>query len=405
MNFLTSTFFRRLLLVLLPFTAIVVYGYSELIVSSMKTAENRTVQEYLRSEYVSFERRYTETGSELLPSTDSLSAWWDDDADLPESFAGFEPGIHAVSGGQHLLVGEPDGAGRRAYFVLSEPEPGTGKMIQAEMESTIYPAAAVVFISGGLLAIIVARLMSHPIRALADEVKSGHEPGKELQGHNRNDEIGVLSRALGNLITRMESALIREQAVTRYASHDMRTPVAVIRVALSVLNMPECDEDKRERNLKRIDNACADIEDRIEVHLCLARESAELPDEDCDVRAMVAGEFAKHRNTIDAKNLNVSIDGADSSFRTARRMLRVVLSNLIQNAVSYSGQSIHVAISSDGVAIGNSSDVTGEQVNESGLGLEIVQRVCDRMGWGFSAQQQGKEFVAQVVFDSREKQP
>lgn len=389
---------------LLPFTAIVVYGYSELIFSSMRTAENRTVQEYLRTEYALFERQYSETGSEQLPSTESLSTWWGDDVDLPEAFAGFGPGIHQVDSNQHLLVGEPGGAGRQAYFALSEPEFGT-HMIQAEMESTIYLTAAIVFISGGLLAIIIARLLSRPIRALADEVKSGHDLGQELQGHNRNDEIGVLSRALGNLINRMESALVREQAVTRYASHDMRTPVAVIRVALSVLNMPECDEDKRERNLKRIDNACADIEDRIEVHLCLARESAELPDEDCDVRAMVAGEFAKHRNTIDAKGLNVSIDGADSSFRTARRMLRVVLSNLIQNAVSYSGQSIHVAISSDGIAIGNSSDVTGEQVNESGLGLEIVQRVCDRMGWSFSAQQQGKEFVAQVVFDSREKQP
>ena len=125
-----------------------------------------------------------------------------------------------------------------------------------------------------------------------------------------------------------------------------------------------------------------------------------LPDENCDVRAMVVDEFAKHKHTIDAKNLRVSIDGADIRFRTARPMLRVVLSNLIQNAVRYSEQSIHVAISPDCVAVSNSFAATGEQVSEDGLGLEIVQRVCDRMGWGFSAQPHGKEFLAQVAFRS-----
>lgn len=399
MNFLTSTFFRRTLLVLLPFTAFVVYGYSELIGSSMRVAENRTVQEYLRSEYSQFERQFSESGSEELPSTESLSAWWDDDADLPEMFAERGLGIHQVDNEFHLLVGEPEGAGRRAYFVLSEPELGSHQMIRSEMESTMYVAAAIVFLSGGLLAVFIGWMLSRPIQALAEDVRSGPLPGKELQGHSRNDEIGVLSRAMGKLIDRMESALIREKAVTRYASHDMRTPVSVIRIALSVLNMPECDEDKRERNLKRIDEACADIEDRIEVHLCLARESAELPEEVCDIRAMVTDEFAKHRHVTDAKNLSVSVGGADGSFRTARAMLRTVLGNLIQNAVNYSSKSVHVSIDSNGIEIRNSSDASDAPVNEDGLGLEIVQRVCDRMRWTFSARPQGEEFVARVVFD------
>lgn len=403
MNFLTSTFFRRLLLVLLPFTAIVVYVYSELILSSMRTAENRTVQEYLRSEYDLFERRYEETGSEKLPSTNNLSAWWADDERLPESLIRFEPGIHQVSEDQHLLVAEPGGAGRRAYFILGEPEFGTN-IIRAEMESTIYLVAAIVFASGALLAIVVARLMSHPIRALAEEVSSGQSPGKALEGHDRNDEIGVLSRALGSLINRMESALQREQAVTRYASHDMRTPVAVIRIALSVLNMPGIDEEKRARNLKRIDEACADIEDRIEVHLCLARESSRLPAEDCDVRDMVADELTKHRYTIDAKDLDVSIDGTSCSLRTARPMLRIVLGNLIQNAVNYSRQSIRVAVDPDRVAISNSFDGTDEQGKDNGLGLEIVQRVCKRMDWACSTRKHGDEFVAEVVFKSRNQE-
>ena len=99
-----------------------------------------------------------------------------------------------------------------------------------------------------------------------------------------------------------------------------------------------------------------------------------------------------------------AIDAIDGNFITARPMLRVVLSNLIQNAVNYAGQSIHVSIDADSIEIRNSSDVTESQVNENGLGLEIVQRVCDRMGWKFSARQQDDEFVAHVGFRSRNEE-
>lgn len=401
LNFLTSTFFRRTLVLLLPFTALVVYWYSQMIVSSMFAAENRTVQEYLRSEYSLFERRYAETGSTQLPSSDNLSAWWGDEADLPDAFVELEPGMHALQGSRHLLVAEPEGAGRRAYFVLSEPELGSRQMIRSEMESTINLTGAIVFVSAALLAVFVARLMSRPIRVLAEDVQSGPVPGKKLQGHDRNDEIGILSRALSDLIRRMESALVREKAVTRYASHDMRTPVSVIRIALSVLNMPDCDDEKRARNLQRIDQACADIEDRIEVHLCLARASSELPEEDCDLRAMVEDELSVHKHTIDAKNLNVTIDAVDGNRRTTRSMLRAVLSNLIQNAVNYADRSIDVSIDAGSLSIGNSVAPRAANPNDDGLGLEIVQRICDRMGWMFSTRQASGEFVAQLVFDAK----
>ena len=95
------------MLVLLPFTAIVVYGYSELIFSSMRTAENRTVQQYLRIEYALFEQRYVETGSEQLPSSRNLAAWWAGDPDLPASFAALEAGLHLVDGEEHVLVAVP----------------------------------------------------------------------------------------------------------------------------------------------------------------------------------------------------------------------------------------------------------------------------------------------------------
>lgn len=398
LTFLTSTFFRRTLLVLLPFTALVIYSYNEIIVDAMLVAENRTVQEYLQSEYSEFEGRYAESTSEPLPSDEYLDAWWADDANLPESYAELPLGIHGLKGSRHLLVAEPAGGGRRVYFVLREPEFGPSQSLRSAMESTINLTAVLVFVAGGLLAVLIARLLSRPIRALADDVQGHWQPGTRLRGHERNDEIGVLSRAMEKLINRMDAALTREKAVTRYASHDMRTPVSVIRIAASVINMPVCDVEKRERNLKRIDDACADIEDLIEVHLCLARESAELPEETVPIRALVTEELAKHTHTIEARKLTTSVVGLDQNIRVARSMLKVVLGNLIQNAVRFSTESILVSIDADSIVIENSCNADAEQMDTDGLGLEIVERVCDRLGWTLSINQQDDVFIARVLF-------
>lgn len=400
MNLLTSTFFRRMVLLLLPFTALVIYGYSELIVFSMRAAENRTVQEYLRAEYALFERRFAETPTMTLPSSDNLTAWWEGDEDLPAHIAALEPGVHALSYSRHLLVGEPGGAGRRAYFVLSEPALGSGQMIRSEMESTMYLAAIIVFLSGALLAVILARLLSRPVRALAEYIESPGQAETLPPGYDRNDEIGVLGRALGDLIDRMEAALGREKAVTRYASHDLRTPVSVIRIALSVLKLPDCDAETRQRNLQRIDAACAEIEERIEVHLCLAREGAELPEEQCNLRAMVEDELAKHSHTITARQIDVTIDGASPAIVGTRSMLRLVLGNLVQNAVNHAEQTIQVLVGSNEIVLRNPVQSEGSEPPGDGLGLEIVQRVCDRMAWILEVRSESGEFVARVQFDS-----
>lgn len=398
LTFLTSTFFRRTLLVLLPFTAFVTYFYNELVVDAMLVAENRTVQEYLQSEYSQFEEQYADSKSEPLPSDEYLDAWWADDANLPESYAELPLGIHGLKRSRHLLVAEPAGSNQRVYFVLREPEFGPSQSFRSVMESTMNLTAVLVFLAGGLLAVLIARLLSRPIQALADDVGSPWTPGKRMRGHERNDEIGVLSRAMEKLINRMDAALSREKAVTRYASHDMRTPVSIIRVAASVLDSHVCDVEKRDRNLKRIDDACADIEDLIEVHLCLAREAAELPEETVSVRALVAYELAKHAHTIEARNLTTSVVGFDQNVRVARSMLKVILGNLIQNAVRFSAESILVSIDADSIVIENSSDGNEAQMKTDGLGLEIVERVCDRLGWALSANQEDDVFIARVQF-------
>lgn len=50
------------------------------------------------------------------------------------------------------------------------------------------------------------------------------------------------------------------------------------------------------------------------------------------------------------------------------------------------------------VVIENSSDPGEARVKNDGLGLEIVERVCDHQGWALSVNQKDDSFAAQVMF-------
>src|SRR2546421_567891 len=70
--------------------------------------------------------------------------------------------------------------------------------------------------------------------------------GMEDLGHaERSDELGQLARAFNGLVARLRTALRTQQQFMADASHELRTPVSVVRaaaeVALSRERREECD--------------------------------------------------------------------------------------------------------------------------------------------------------------------
>lgn len=157
----------------------------------------------------------------------------------------------------------------------------------------------------------------------------------------RDDELGQLARAFNALLSRLRVALHTQRQFMADASHELRTPVSVIRTASDVALRREHREEPEYREALAITGAQARRLGRlVEDMLILARADAgAYPlrpvhlylDEVVDECRRAEGVLAAQRNiTVTATGLR------DVAVRGDEELLRRLIINLLQNAVQHS---------------------------------------------------------------------
>ena len=133
------------------------------------------------------------------------------------------------------------------------------------------------FLAGAVLA---------PVRSMvteADEL-AGREPGQRLSIPGGGEELAELARRLNHLLDRIESAMIHERAFLDDASHELRTPIAIVRGEVELARMAAADdENTRDSEVSRaLDSTLEEVErlERLAGNLLvLARTRAGRPGE------------------------------------------------------------------------------------------------------------------------------
>jgi signal transduction histidine kinase len=151
--------------------------------------------------------------------------------------------------------------------------------------------------------------------------------------------------------------------------------------------------------------AAEQMTERIETLLYLARQSAAEGAESVGLRSCVNEAALPCRDEIARKGLAFEVPiREDAVVKLNRRALQLVLANLIKNAVRYTDRGyvrvtydapcLTVADSGSGIAPQHLPQVFerfyrgDHDVDGLGLGLSIVRRICDDLGWKIDVQSQ-----------------
>lgn len=213
-------------------------------------------------------------------------------------------------------------------------------------------------------------------------------------------EVVVLSGALAQLVERTQAFVERERNFTRDASHELRSPITVIRLATDVLLSNRSLDERARTSVQRIRRAALDMEELIETLLLLARESGQgLKVETVRVNDVLREEIERGRELLAHKPVQLSLEEhGEILVEASDKVLTVLLGNLIRNACAYTESgSIVVRIEPERVEVADSGiGMSEEQVSRlfepfqrgasgtahgHGVGLTIVKRLCDRFGW------------------------
>ena len=254
------------------------------------------------------------------------------------------------------------------------------------------------------LGIVVMRRAVAPVAQLAEVVAGIDVERLSPEAHKRiqssrfgDDEVGMLAATIEKTLGRISAFVERERFFTGSASHELRTPITVITGALELLEQSDLSAADR-KAVERVKRATLDMKATIEMFLCLARETDDGPyDEQFLVMPLVSQAIDQQRHLLDGKVVHVDIDDFASPRVCGHpQAVAIAVNNLVRNAFenTLDGQGpVMIRIKERELFVTNRASSDAEARSKPtepssshgyGLGLGIVQRLCERNGWSFS---------------------
>lgn len=240
-------------------------------------------------------------------------------------------------------------------------------------------------------------------------------------------EIRPLLDAMNSQFSRVATVLDNERRFTADAAHELRTPLAAITAQSQVARRAR-DSAERDHALVQLAIGARRASHLLEQLLTLARldPASGLPLAPVRLDALAADICADHGATALAKNITLELDASTPATVPANdAMLRVLLRNLLDNALRYTppggqvsvsvtagetGVTLRVSDSGPGIpaterenALRRFHRLAGQEMEGSGLGLSIVARIAELHGARFElADGLGAAgLVARLVFASQ----
>ena len=209
-------------------------------------------------------------------------------------------------------------------------------------------------------------------------------------------ELDSLAQLIHASLRSVQESVEREKRFLGYASHELRTPIAVTRTNSELLRKMLDKDIPKARQLEvleRIERASLTMTDLTETLLWLNRHGDksleaiqfsldEMIEQLCDDLAyLLAG-----------KQVEVSISCAPTQLNLPQALCRIVITNLIRNAFqhTYSGK-VDIRLTGNQLEMININEPEGENQNELGfgLGLELTERLIAQQGWSYANQEVG----------------
>jgi heavy metal sensor kinase len=241
---------------------------------------------------------------------------------------------------------------------------------QREVQEAILIGIPIVLLLAGAGGWWLASVGLHPIGEMAGRAAQISASGmQDLGGTNRNDELGRLAGAFNGLVARLRAALQIQRQFMADASHELRTPVSVIRSAADVtLSRERRDESEYREALGIVGGQARRAGRLVEDMLVLARADAggyPLRPVDLYLDEIVAE--CRHAVDVLATGRGVTIqstEAAEIAFRGDEDLLRRLVLNILQNAVQHTPEGGAVAID-----IRRDSDAVEIRVTDQGPGI------------------------------------
>lgn len=279
---------------------------------------------------------------------------------------------------------------------------------------------------GGLLFLLAAVIFFigrefAPLRRMAAEIAVRNPDDlSPLDGRPLPAEVSPLIGAVNRLLQKVDHMLQNEKSFISDSAHELRSPLAALKVQLEVLQLAENDAGVRRSAIAKMEEGIERSARLVEQLLILSRLDSrrhENADEPIDWRRLAKQLQKEYKEAATQKQLrfNVEIASAAPIERGNPVLLSTLLRNLFDNAVKYSrnGSDISVIIDNGKIEVANMPATMdeawlprlgerffrppGQSESGSGLGLSIVGKIAALHGCTVEFSPVEDKFTVRVV--------
>ena len=288
-----------------------------------------------------------------------------------------------------------------------------------------------------LFSYIYSRFVTRPIRQMAAVTTTMQRLEKDAHYPvSSSDEIGVLGRNINELyqnlwqtirslehenkrITQLEKEKI---AFLRAASHELKTPLAALRIMLENMQLNIGEYNNRDQYLAesvaQVDRLTAMVNNVLRSGS--VAEQALRQEKRLRIDKLITEVVADYTLLAKTRGMTFTVNTEPTTIRANRDMMRHVISNLVSNAVCHgdAGSVIKITCDRHELAIENAckpltkqqlqhvfdpfyriNAATKQHANSSGIGLYTVKMLLDAKGldYEFVPHGQGMRFVVRFV--------
>lgn len=291
-----------------------------------------------------------------------------------------------------------------------------------------YHELIVTEIYNSLLITILAMIFSYwlsgyllkPFTELTSDIEgvNANKLNNALSVNNEYDEIGKIKTAINATLARLDEIITKQKSFAANVSHELKTPLAVMKAYAQVLDEDSSKEEfmaaneVQIKNIERMNNLINDFMTYV--------NNDEIVYEKVNLKAVVEELVDDFTDLAKEKNIEFKIDVPDMVIESNLSLFRRLISNLIKNAIRYNKPDGHVYITYEkntisvrdtgiGIPEDKIKDIfeplfcvdqsRSRELGGSGLGLAIVKNICDVLNYKievYSSLTHGTEFIIKL---------
>ncbi len=234
----------------------------------------------------------------------------------------------------------------------------------------------------------------------------------------RQDEIGFVAQKLYAALMQTHDFHQREKQFLQNASHELRTPIAVVSSALELIKKKQSKGDHNiDKPIQRIQRASQNMKSVTESLLWLARDNMHnIEQEHFELYPLIKQITENNHYLFPSQRGIIDINGEQTiMLKQAKALFSICIENLVRNAIIHASTT-QISIYFDDKTITVSNHASANiNLNQDdiikrgatsglgfGIGLSLVAKIAEMQGWQFTINNEQALVNAVLRFDDTE---